>query len=213
MPISEADTCVNLSDPNNPDKNNPDMTNRRDYFRLEDKVHLVKKPLEKHMISDDPYHERYQIPKQTLLLSQLRALDGDYHQMIHQLADSHYALHAVLTALDRKLDLLAKYITNQGEDDSAMLRETVELSERGIAFHTMYPLEVSSYVHLTMILFPSAVSLATIAEVKSCYLVEDHPAIYRVGAEFVVLLESDRKQLSKHLLRKQAMMRRGEDLS
>lgn len=165
------------------------------------------------MISDDPYHERYQIPKQTLLLSQLRALDGDYQQMIRQLADSHYALHAVLTALDRKLDLLAKYITNQGSDDSALLRETVELSERGIAYYSMTPYEPATYVHLTMVLFPSAASLATIAEVRSCYLVEDHPAIYRVGAEFVVLLEADRKQLSKHLLRKQAMLRRGEDLS
>lgn len=190
-----------------------DQNNRRDYFRLEDKVHLVKRPLERHMISDDPYHERYQIPKQTLLLSQLRALDGDYQQMIRQLADSHYALHAVLTALDRKLDLLAKYITNQGSDDSALLRETVELSERGIAYYSMTPYEPATYVHLTMVLFPSAASLATIAEVRSCYLVEDHPAIYRVGAEFVVLLEADRKQLSKHLLRKQAMLRRGEDLS
>lgn len=163
------------------------------------------------MISDDPYHERYQIPKQTLLLSQLRALDGDYRQMIHQLADSHYALHAVLTALDRKLDLLAKYITNQGSDDSTLLRETVELSERGIAFHSMTPLEIGSFLHLTMVVFPSAASLATIAEIRSCYQVEDQPAIYRIGAEFVVLLESDRKQLSKHMLRKQAMLRRGDD--
>lgn len=160
------------------------------------------------MISDDPYHERYQIPKQTLLMSQLRSLDGDYHQMIHQLADSHYALHAVLTALDRKLDLLAKYITNQGTDDSTLVRETVELSERGISYHSMSPVEIGSYLHLTMVLFPSAASLATIAEVRSCYQVEDQPAVYRIGAEFVVLQESDRKQLSKHLLRKQALQRR-----
>ncbi|CBL46892.1 Hypothetical protein HDN1F_33090 [gamma proteobacterium HdN1] len=186
--------------------------NRRDYFRLEDKIHLVKKPIPKHLVSDDPYHERYQIPRSTLLLNQLRSMDADYHQMIHQLADSNHALYSVLTALDRKVDLLAKYITNPAEGDSAMLRETVELSERGMAFYTMYPLEEGDYVHLTMVLFPTAISLATIAEVRSCHQVETHPAIYRIGSEFIVLMEADRKQLSKHLLRKQAMIRRGDDV-
>lgn len=185
-----------------------DPSERRDYFRLEDKIHLVRSVLEPHMISDDPYHERYNIPRETLLLSQLRALDADYHSLVRQLADGHQALYAVLTALDRKIDLLAKYITNKGMDDSTLVREWVELSERGVSFRSSQPVPDGTFLHMTLVLFPSSTVVATIGEVKSCAQIEQGPAIYRVGCEFSVLLEADRKQLSKHLLRRQAGKRK-----
>ena len=40
-----------------------DDINRRDFFRLEDRIHLIKRPIEKHQISDDPYNQQYGIPK------------------------------------------------------------------------------------------------------------------------------------------------------
>ena len=48
---------------------------KRDYYRIEDRVHLIKKPIEKHLISDDPYGEQYGIPRQAVLISQA---DPDY---------------------------------------------------------------------------------------------------------------------------------------
>jgi hypothetical protein len=185
-----------------------DHSERRDYYRLEDKIHLVRSVLEPHMISDDPYHERYSIPRETLLLSQLRALDADYHSLVRQLADGHQALFAVLTAFDRKIDLLAKYITNKGADDSSLVREWVELSERGLSFRSSQPIAAGTFLHLTLVLFPSSTVVATIAEAKSCAQIEQGPAIYRIGCEFSVLLEADRKQLSRHLLRRQAGKRK-----
>ena len=31
---------------------------RRDFYRIEDRVHLIKTPIEKHLLSDDPYGEQ-----------------------------------------------------------------------------------------------------------------------------------------------------------
>lgn len=185
--------------------NDNDASERRDYFRLEDKIHLVRTVLEPHMISDDPYNERYHIPRETLLLSQLRAMDSDYHSLVRQIADGHQALY---TVLNRKIDLLAQYITNKGMEDSTLVREWVELSERGISFRTSQTLVPGTFLHLTLVLFPSSTVVATIAEVRTCVQIEQGPSIYRVGCEFSVLLEADRKQLSRHLLRRQAGKRK-----
>lgn len=178
---------------------------RRDFFRLEDQIHLIKQPIERHMITDDPYSAAFRIPKQALLISQLRTIEGETQSFISQINETNRALGTYLTALDQKLECLARYIISDTKGDDLMQKESVNLSEGGVSFYSDHPYPEESFLHLTMVLFPSYASLAAISQVKTVQLLDQQPTLYRIGSEFVSLLEADRKQLSRHIRRKQSM--------
>ncbi len=177
---------------------------RRDYFRLEDQIHLVKTPIERHMLSDDPYSSVFKISKQTLLISQLRSIENENHALFGQISETNRAIAQYLKAIDQKIECLAHYIVSDATEKDPLHRENVDLSEGGISFISQYSYEIDSYMHILMVLFPSHTSIAAIAQVKSVQLLEAQSA-FRVGVEFVVLHEADRKQLARHIRRKQSV--------
>lgn len=177
---------------------------RRAFFRLNDEIHLVRHPIEKHMLSEDPYGSQYNLPRQAILLSQLQAIDNESLPLLSQISESNRALGAFLRTVEEKIDCLARHVVAD-YDDKALYRENVDISEGGISYFSDTPIELDSFLHLTMMLFPSYTTVASIAQVKSCEETEDVGKRYRVGAEFSVLLEQDRKRLAKHIRRKQSI--------
>lgn len=182
-----------------------DDINRRDFFRLEDRIHLIKNPIEKHLICEDPYSEKFGIPKEALLFSQLRALESDAQSLLPLINESNNAVATYLKTIDQKIDCITRYLIADSKGDNISKKENVSLSEGGISFIHHIPLELDSYIHLTMVLFPSYSSISTIGQVKGNSMLDDRPKIYRIGVEFNVLLENDRKQLSRHIRRKQSL--------
>ena len=175
---------------------------RRDFYRIEDRVHLIKTPIEKHLLSDDPYDEAYHIPRQALLVSQLQSIESESRELLRQVSDSNRALGSYLRFMDEKIDLIAKYLVSH--DKQISQKESVNLSEGGISFYHASDLPLDSYLHVIMVLFPSYATIAAIGIVKSCEKIEEQPSIYRIGVEFEVLLEQDRKQIVRHIRRLQS---------
>lgn len=174
---------------------------RRDFYRIEDRVHLIKTPIEKHLLSDDPYSEQFSIPRQALLISQLQSIDNDSRDLLRQVGDYNRALGSYLRYMDEKIDLLAKYVVSH--DQQISHKESINLSEGGISFYNSTPLTLDSYLHLILVLFPNYATIASIGIVKACEKIEEQPVIYRIGVEFEVLLEQDRKQIVRHIRRLQ----------
>lgn len=175
---------------------------RRDFYRIEDRVHLIKTPIEKHLISDDPYGEQYGIPRQAMLISQLQAIENESRDLLRQVGDYNRALGSYLRYMDEKIDIIAKYAVSH--DQQISQKESVNLSEGGISFYHSSAMELESYLHLIIVLFPNYATIATIGIVKSCEKIDDQPTIYRIGVEFEVLQEPDRKQIVRHIRRLQS---------
>ena len=175
---------------------------RRDFYRMEDRVHLIRTPIEKHLISDDPYSDRYNVPRQALLISQLQAIDNESRDLLRQVGDYNRALGTYLKAQEEKFELLAKYIVSH--DKELTQKETVNLSEGGISFYNSTPFTQGSYLHLIVMLFPSYSTIAAIGIVRTCEKIEEQPTIYRIGVEFEVLLEPDRKLIVRHIRRRES---------
>jgi len=175
---------------------------KRDYYRIEDRVHLIKKPIEKHLISDDPYGEQYGIPRQAVLISQLQSIENESRDLLRQVGDYNRALGSYLRYMDEKIDLIAKYVVSH--DLQISQKQSINLSEGGISFYDSSPMVPESYLHLILVLFPNYATIAAIGVVKSCEQIENQPAIYRIGAEFMVLQEPDRKQIVRHIRRLQS---------
>ncbi|MEZ5505489.1 MAG: PilZ domain-containing protein [Gammaproteobacteria bacterium] len=175
---------------------------RRDYYRMEDRVHLIRTPIERHLISDDPYSDRYNVPRQALLISQLQAIDSESRDLLRQVGDYNRPLGSYLKAQEEKIELLAKYIVSHDKDLSQ--KETVTLSEGGLSFYYANALDPGSYLHLIMMLFPTLSSIAAIGVVRTCEKIDEQPTLYRIGVEFEVLLEKDRKLIVRHIRRRQS---------
>jgi len=175
---------------------------RRDFYRIEDRVHLIKTPIEKHLISDDPYGEQFDIPRQAMLISQLQAIENESRDLLRQVGDYNRALGSYLRYTEEKIDLIAKYLVSH--DKQISQKESVNLSEGGISFYHGTPLELDTYMHLILVLFPNYATIAAIGIVKSCEKIDDHPTIYRIGVEFEALQEPDRKQIVRHIRRLQS---------
>ena len=140
-----------------------------------------------------------------MLFSQLRAIENDTQSLIPLIADSNHAVASYLKAVDQKIDCITQYLISDGKGDNILQKENVSLSEGGISFIHHNKLTIDGFIHLTLVLFPSYGSVSTIGVVKSCTLIEEQPSIFRVGVEFSILLENDRKQLSRHIRRKQSL--------
>lgn len=175
---------------------------RRDFYRIEDRVHLIKTPIEKHLISEDPYGEQFGIPRQALLISQLQSIENESRDLLRQVGDANRALGSYLRYMDEKIDLIAKYVVSH--DQQLSQKESVNLSEGGVSFYNGTPMTAESYIHLILVLFPSYATIATIGIVKTCEKIDDQPSIYRIGVEFEVLQEPDRKQIVRHIRRIQS---------
>ena len=175
---------------------------RRDFYRIEDRVHLIHTAIKKHLVSDDPYGEQFDIPRQALLISQLQAINNESRDLLRQVGDANRALGNYLRYVDDKIDLIAKYVVSH--DKSLNQKATINLSEGGISFYSGNPVDTETYMHVILVLFPSYATIAAIGIIKSCEKIDDQPSIYRIGLEFNVLLEPDRKQIVRHIRRRQS---------
>lgn len=192
---------------------------RRDYYRISDCIHLIQTPLTSRDVSGDPYDERYGIPRQALLVSRLQTISNDNRDLLRQVADNNRALGSYLRSVDEKIELLAQYLS--GEDPALKQREPVTLSEGGLTFYSDTVTPVGSLLHLVMVLFPNMHAIATIGRVRSTEAAEpddsdqQRPGRYRIGVEFSVLLEPDRKQLVRHIrrLESQELREQGQNLT
>ncbi len=178
---------------------------RRDFYRIEDRIHLVKSPIEKHLLSDNPYAETFSVPPHALLINQLQTLDNDTRDLLRQVSDSNRSLGTYLRSMNEKIDLIARYVVTYDHDIKPT--DTVNLSEGGVSFYSDKIIEAETYMHLVMVLFPNLATIASIVIVKTCDLVDEQPTLYRIGTEFSVLLEQDRKQIVRHIRRRQTQDR------
>lgn len=172
---------------------------RRDYFRMEDQVHLTPTLLDAAQVSDNPYSDQYHLPRQVQLIGQLQAIDNESRDLLRQVGDYNRALSSYLKALEEKIELLANFVLNREQE---VRKETVILSEGGIAFFSGIPYAPGAHLHLLIMLFPGYSTLATIGVVRTCEQLPDQR--YQIGVEFTVLLEQDRKLLARHLRRRES---------
>ncbi|MGB3621511.1 MAG: PilZ domain-containing protein [Ketobacter sp.] len=172
---------------------------RRDFYRIDDLIHLIHTPIDPDHASGNPYDERYPIPREALLVSQLQTINNDNRDLLRLVGDSNRALGNYLRSIDEKIKLLAQYIAS--DDPELQQKVPVTLSEGGLSFYSGELLEIGTCLHLVIVLFPKINAIAAIGTVKTNEKLEEHPTLYRLGVEFTSLNEADRKQLVRHIRR------------
>ncbi len=184
-----------------------DKENRRSAVRTTDRLLLAYKRVSREKFTEiaADYHQGVSLYTQEGLsdvpmyigaqaaLDRLRQRDAD-------LAD-------FLGHLDNKINFLLKKAEGENTVFAAMKLQKADLSGGGIAFHAFEKFKPGDIVEFHLTLLPSHAYLYFLAQVISCKLDGDRQgkAVYRVSAEFTLIMDEDREKVVQHGFKKQSL--------
>jgi hypothetical protein len=172
---------------------------RRDYYRINDKVGLQVEHCDK---ADIPSHEEFaaEANDDFKLINHLSRMDLDNSALLHTIQDNSPDVARYLKLINSKIDALAKQIVSMGLTDEVEPTE-VTLSAGGISYISNAPGPESGYAKLRMILYPSNAVITSYGRVVRTGPTDDG---YEVAFEYQLINESDRDALVRHVLQLQS---------
>ena len=176
---------------------------RRDFYRIQDTVGLSYI----HCVDDDvPTEESFvtEIPDEFQLITHLSNLDMDSSTLLHSIKDVSPDISRYLKIINSKIEALARHVVTLGLDDN-IKSQPVILSAGGISIITTESISIDAKLRLNMVLYPSCSGILTYGKVVRCEKNADSetPA-YEVALEYILINESDRDALVRHVLQLQS---------
>ncbi|TBU97736.1 PilZ domain-containing protein [Stutzerimonas kirkiae] len=176
-----------------------DIEERREYYRIEDRIALQILPREHQETSAEDRE-----PALFELFGELHRLDFEAQLLLRQIAENDRTLANYLKVQNKRIELLGQAIASNLLEAIGPAR-TVMLSEAGIDFQHDQPLAEGESITLKLVLMPLALGLRLPARVLRC----SHNATgYAIAAAFESLSDAQRQFLARHILQKQALERR-----
>ena len=186
--------------PNEPEENSPE---RRDFFRIEDRIGLEVRKLSTTVSTEDKVMDGDHLES---LKAEFRRLDQDVRSQLASLAERDRLLTGLIKSLNGKLDTLARIMAFEQNPLQPEDWQEVTLSEGGIAFSSdQADWQIGDHLALTMTLPPELFQPHAIAQVLD--LQPTNGGATRIHAEFVRIQDADRQQIARHVMRWQIRQR------
>ena len=179
-----------------------DEEDRREYYRIEDRIALEINPLSAaealgaDLLQDDsPLFN---------LLSELHLSEFESQHLLRQISERDRAIAAFLKSQNKRIDLLSQVValTVLGQIGEP---QPVIISEGGIDFQHPTPIAAGAHLSVKLVLMPQALGLLLRARVTHC---DRKGEGYDIGTEFEHLTDAQRQLLARYILQKQAQERR-----
>ncbi|TYC62813.1 PilZ domain-containing protein [Marinobacter sp. BW6] len=188
--------------PNEPADYSPE---RRDFFRIEDRIGLEIRKLAPGASLDEAFDGNHL----ESLKAEFRRLDQDVKSQLASLAERDRLLTGLIKSLNGKLDMLARIMAFEQNPLQPEDWQDVTLSEGGLSFSSSTPAwQPGDRLAIRMTLPPELFQPQAIARV-----IEVHPESSggaRVHTEFARIDDSDRQQIARHVMRWQIRQRQKE---
>ncbi|MNO82714.1 PilZ domain protein [compost metagenome] len=179
-----------------------DEEDRREYYRIEDRIALEISPL----AGGDAQGNLSQDASPLFnLLSELHLSEFESQHLLRQLGDSDRTLANFLKAQNKRIDLLSQVLaqTILGQIGEP---QPVIISEGGIEFSQAGNVAAGTRLLVKMALMPQALGLLLHARVTHCDPRPD--GRFEVGTQFEDISDAQRQLLARYILQKQAQQRR-----
>ncbi|HAX11029.1 MAG TPA: PilZ domain-containing protein [Marinobacter hydrocarbonoclasticus] len=178
---------------------------RREFFRIDDRIGLEVRRLDDAHPGDDPFNNS---PLEALK-AEFRRLDQDVRAHLASLAERDRLLAGLVKSLNSKVDTLARIIAFEQNPLQPEDWQDVTLSEGGLSFRWPTATFVAGdRLAIRMTLPPELYQPRAIAEVLDTE--HDNQGGTRVHTLFVELDDSDRQQIARHVMRWQIRQRQKE---
>lgn len=178
-----------------------DTEERREYYRIKDSIALQ-------IISrgEAPAAEGAEAPGTLFsLLSELHQLDFEARHLLRQVAEGNRPLANYLNVQNKRIELLGQALARSLLTDIGT-PQPVTLSEGGLSFIHERAFAPNAPVLLKMVLMPQAMGLLLPARVLDCR--QDAQGGFAISTAFEALTDAQRQLLARHILQKQAQVRR-----
>ncbi|MGC8119195.1 PilZ domain-containing protein [Marinobacter sp. VGCF2001] len=178
---------------------------RREFFRIEDRIGLEVSRLDKAHAGDDPFNHS----PLAALKAEFQRLDQDVRAHLASLAERDRLLAGLIKSLNSKIDTLARIIAFEQNPLQPEDWQDVTLSEGGLCFtRPTASFETGDHLAIRMTLPPELYQPRAVAEVIATE--QNDSGDTRVHALFVDLDDSDRQQIARHVMRWQIRQRQKE---
>jgi len=183
------------------------MDDRRSFFRVDDEVSFDYKPVDTHTVEDNQADSLFTDTPSIGLFAEFRAIDSESSQLLHSIGEKDRQISDYLSAINRKVELLAQQVVNLQHGKPKIHVAQINLSEGGIAFNSDKALYKGSFLAMRLVFVPSYVAVAMFAKVIRC---EGNKNGHQVAAKFHKITEAQRQIVSKQIMQAQlAHKRRG----
>lgn len=180
-----------------------DEEDRREYYRIEDTIALEIRPLS---APDAASKEVLQDASPLFnLLSELHLSEFESQHLLRQISERDRSLTAFLKAQNRRIDLLGQVMAYSVLGEFGELQRVI-ISEGGLEFEHHMAYAIGTHLAVKMVLMPQAHGLLLRAKVTHC--APRSFGTFDLGTEFEALTDAQRQLLARHILQKQAQVRR-----
>ncbi|HOJ70953.1 MAG TPA: PilZ domain-containing protein [Syntrophorhabdaceae bacterium] len=186
---------------------------RRDYFRVEDRLKLKFRILSKDEFNALEHTVRYSPISSFSRLDEVQALK------VIEIDEEKKKdpLYTYLNIIDRKLDLVLDYLMENADDKRHYITQYIQanISGSGIRFFTDADIKEGDYVELILILpiYPHT-RIPILCNVLRCIKqIKDGNTVNDVAMQYLVINENDRDMLIQYIFMKEREMLRNRSES
>ncbi|MDF2180812.1 hypothetical protein [Neptuniibacter sp. CAU 1671] len=183
---------------------------RRQYFRINQKIALELKQVEEADTAVPPIPRQFDVSPNFLLLSELQEMDTESQLLLRRIAEKDAQLGSFLTIMHNKMEKLAQAVASSEMEISPSAIQEVSLSEGGLQFNTLTPYPDDSYLCVKLVFPESCLGLLLYAKCLRCTPTD--PEGYTIAAEFIRMPENCRTLLARQILESQARERQQAQL-
>ena len=185
---------------------NENNQERREYFRIKNWIIINHDIIQS--LDDAPAIEdlAQSSSPRINLLQELRRLENENQEYLGSLTEKQSQLGNYLLNLNKKMDLLTRFVVQSLEGDKNDLTE-VDISGGGMRFSTSKNYPIDQLMKLELVLVPECVGIVAYGRVVDCKPTSDGKG-NDVAIIFVKLREADRDAIIKHVFQVQSQQLR-----
>jgi hypothetical protein len=183
------------------------MSERRSFFRIDESIALEFKRVEEEAANKSQPESLFKNASSLKLYSELKKIDMENAQLLHQIKELSRPLAEYLHNLNRKVELIGQEVmAEQKPQPQAKAIRQVNLSEGGIAFGSINPIAQGDYIALRLVFLPSNAGLTLFAKIIRCEM--GNSGEYQIAAKFHRIHELQQQLIGQQIMRAQMAEKR-----
>lgn len=177
-----------------------DLVNRRQYFRIVDRVSIEISKIE----TNQQLVDKFSLNPEFGLMSEFQLLDVESKHLLRALSDKDKNLGQFLKLMNKKLDALARVIALNHQIIPPDSLFDVNLSEGGISYIQPKAYARNDRVAIKLVLFPAYSGLLLEGKVLCCNKTETG---FDLHIEFLEIPEVHQQLIARHIMRLQSQQK------
>jgi c-di-GMP-binding flagellar brake protein YcgR len=182
------------------------MDDRRQYFRINDKVSLKYRVVQGIDINTEIIRTEHEQNNLAEIKNAFNCIEAKIISKMGRVEEVSPLVAEILGLYDKKLSLIENMIMhNDDKENSITETQQVNLSASGMSFESNTPINDDVKLKMELILFPEYQFIPLYARVVDCKKkMDDNLYRFTIAVEFVGICESDQETIMQHVFSKQS---------